>query len=130
VREQLRRWLDDHAEQQPPKSPLGTAIRYALSHWTELGKFLEDARIPLDNNASERALHRVALGRKNYLFVGDVKAGRAYPTRESSPQSEEPIGIALAAARAPPRTRGYGSVNRISGTSMPIEYDVELASGP
>lgn len=51
-------------------------VRYALSHWDELGKFLEDARIPLDNNASERALRRVALGRKNYLFVGDVDAGR------------------------------------------------------
>jgi transposase len=76
AREQLRRWLDDQVAQQPPKSPLGTAIRYALSHWTELGKFLEDARIPLDNNASERALRRVALGRKNYLFVGDVHAGR------------------------------------------------------
>jgi transposase len=58
------------------KSPIGTAVRYALSHWAELGKFLDDARIPLDNNASERALRRVALGRKNYLFVGDVDAGR------------------------------------------------------
>jgi transposase len=76
VRNSLRSWLDEQHSQQPPKSPIGTAIRYAISHWTELGKFLEDARIPLDNNASERALRRVALGRKNYLFVGDVDAGR------------------------------------------------------
>jgi transposase len=75
-RERLRSWLDEQHDQQPPKSPIGTAIRYALSHWDELGRFLEDARIPLDNNASERALRRVALGRKNYLFVGDVDAGR------------------------------------------------------
>ena len=38
--------------------------------------FLEDARIPLDNNASERALRCVALGRKNFLFVGDIESGR------------------------------------------------------
>jgi hypothetical protein len=41
----------------------------------ELGRFLDDARVPLDNNASERSLRRVALGRKNYPFVGDVDAG-------------------------------------------------------
>lgn len=39
--------------------------------------FLDDARVPLDNNMSERALRRVALGRKNYLFVGDVNAGQS-----------------------------------------------------
>ena len=52
-----------------------TAIRYAVNQWRELGRFLDDARVPLDNNASERSLRRVALGRKNYLFVGDVEAG-------------------------------------------------------
>ena len=56
--------------------PISTAIRYALNQWRELGRFLDDARVPLDNNASERSLRRVALGRKNYLFVGDVDAGR------------------------------------------------------
>ena len=42
---------------------------------SELGRFLDDARVPIDNNASERSLRRVALGRKNFLFVGDVVAG-------------------------------------------------------
>jgi transposase len=51
------------------------AIRYALNQWHELGRCLDDARVPLDKNASERSLRRVALGRKNYLFVGDVGAG-------------------------------------------------------
>jgi len=45
--------------------------------WEELGIFLDDVRVPLDNNASERALRRVALGRKNYLFVGNVAAGES-----------------------------------------------------
>ena len=77
IRDRLKAWLDEQSRRQPPKSPLGAAIRYALGQWTELGVFLDDARVPLDNNASERALRRVALGRKNYLFVGDVAAGKS-----------------------------------------------------
>jgi transposase len=75
ARAKLKAWLDGQREHHPPKSPIGAAIRYGLNHWSELGRFLDDARIPLDNNASERSLRRVALGRKNFLFVGDVDAG-------------------------------------------------------
>jgi transposase len=49
--------------------------RYADNQWDELGVFLDDERVPLDNNGSERALRRVALGRKNYLFVHDGDSG-------------------------------------------------------
>jgi transposase len=72
----LKAWLDQQQARHPPKSPIGIAIRYAIGHWIELGRFLTDARIPLDNNASERALRRVALGRKNFLFVGDLESGK------------------------------------------------------
>ena len=75
ARDRLKAWLDDNVGRQLPKSPIGIAIRYGLKLWPELGRFLEDARIPLDNNASERALRRVALGRKNFLFVGDADSG-------------------------------------------------------
>ena len=77
IHEALRTWLDIQAPRHPPKSPLGMAIRYTLGQWKELGVFLDDSRVPLDNNASERALRRIALGRKNYLFVGDVAAGQS-----------------------------------------------------
>jgi transposase len=76
ARDQLQQWLNREQRRHPPKSPIGVAIRYALNHWDELGRFMQDARIPLDNNASERALRRVALGRKNFLFVGHVEAGK------------------------------------------------------
>jgi transposase len=76
VRVRFKHWLDDQLARQTPKSPIGAAIRYALGHWDEFGRFLDDARIPLDNNASERALRRVALGRKNFLFVGDLDSGK------------------------------------------------------
>jgi transposase len=77
IRERFKGWLDAQRERHPPKSPLGVAIRYTLGQWDELGVFLRDSRVPLDNNASERSLRRIALGRKNYLFVGDVASGKS-----------------------------------------------------
>jgi transposase len=77
IRDRLKAWLDEQRARHPPKSPLGVAIRYTLGQWKELGVFLDHARVPLDNNASERSLRRIALGRKNYLFVGDVAAGKS-----------------------------------------------------
>jgi len=77
IREGIKAWLEAQQPRHPPKSPLGVAIRYTLAQWTELGVFLDDERVPLDNNASERSLRRIALGRKNYLFVGDVDAGKS-----------------------------------------------------
>jgi transposase len=59
-----------------PKSPLGEALTYAVNQRHRLELFLTDARIPIHNNASERRLRVVALGRKNYLFVGHPRAGR------------------------------------------------------
>jgi transposase len=75
LREALKAWLDMKQSEHPPKSPLGVAIRYTLNQWEALGRFLDDARIPLDNNPAESALRRVALGRKNFLFVGHDDAG-------------------------------------------------------
>ena len=77
IRDGLKAWLDAQQPRHPPKSPIAAAIRYALGQWDALGVFLDDARVPLDNNASERPLRRIALGRKNYLFVGDVDAGKS-----------------------------------------------------
>ena len=49
--------------------------RYALSRWTALTRYLDDGTIEIDNNAAERALRVVALGRKNYLFAGSNSGG-------------------------------------------------------
>lgn len=75
LRDKLKAWLNEMKLEQPPKSPLGEAVKYALNQWDRLGRFLENARIPLDNNPAEAALRRVALGRKNFLFVGSDEAG-------------------------------------------------------
>jgi len=71
----LESWLKQRDGTHSPKSAMAAAIRYALNNWTELTRFLEDARIPVDNNRSEAALRVVALGRKNFLFVGHESAG-------------------------------------------------------
>jgi transposase len=74
--DEIKRWLDDNLDVHPPKSPLGVAIRYALNQWEALTRFVEQPQYPLDNNSAERALRVVALGRKNFLFVGHDEAGQ------------------------------------------------------
>lgn len=71
----LKSWLEARQGVHPPKSKLGIAIRYALRQWSELTVFLDDPNVPPDNNRSEAALRVVALGRKNFLFVGHEDAG-------------------------------------------------------
>lgn len=73
---ELKRWLDERKDASEPKGTLGKAIRYALNNWSALTLFLQDAKIPVDNNRSERALRVIALGRKNFLFVGHETAGK------------------------------------------------------
>ena len=75
ILEAFKAWLDEAESLHPPKSPIGEAIRYALAQWDALTLFLTDPHLPIDNNASERALRVSALGRKNFLFVGHDEAG-------------------------------------------------------
>jgi transposase len=74
--QRFQAWLEAQKGLHPPRSPMGKAIAYGLNHWDALARFLDDASIPLDNNASERALRVAALGRKNFLFVGHEQAGQ------------------------------------------------------
>ena len=67
----LRSWLDVQLGRLQGWSRLAEAIRYALSRWTALTRFLDDGRIDLDFNPVERAIRPVALGRKNALFAGN-----------------------------------------------------------
>jgi transposase len=67
----FRIWLEIEKLTALPKSPIGKAIAYALNHWVPLNRFLEDGRLRLDNNRSELELRRQAVGRKNWLFVGN-----------------------------------------------------------
>jgi len=57
------------------KSELAKAINYSLKRWKALTRYRDDGRIEIDNNAAERALRGVALGRGNYLFMGSDAGG-------------------------------------------------------
>jgi len=72
---QFHAWLNHTLTQLPSKSALSGAIYYALARWQALTRYCTDGRIEIDNNAAERALRTVALGRKNYLFVGSDAGG-------------------------------------------------------
>ena len=58
-----------------PRSLMGKAIDYALNQWPSLLAFLEDGQIEIDNNLVENAIRPTAIGKKNWLFIGDGQAG-------------------------------------------------------
>jgi hypothetical protein len=71
----LQEWLKATMAKLSRKSELAKAIHYALERWAALMAFVDDGRVEMDNNAAERALRTVAVGRKNYLFVGSDNGG-------------------------------------------------------
>lgn len=75
VVDELRRFLDARLAQLSRKSTLAEAIRYALTRWDGLIRFLDDGRIELDSNTVERTIRPLALNRKNALFAGSDDGG-------------------------------------------------------
>ena len=71
----LEAWLHAQYERVSRKSETGKAIAYALNRWAALTRFLADGRICLSNNAAERALRGIAVGRKNWTFAGSDRGG-------------------------------------------------------
>jgi transposase len=74
----LHAWLEAQLLRVAGRSTLAEAIRYALSRWEGLTRFLHDGRIELDTNPVERAIRPVALGRKNHLFAGSDGGGHRW----------------------------------------------------
>ena len=75
--ESLKQWLEETLGKLSRKSDTAMAVRYALGRWEALLRFCDDGRIEIDNNAAERALRVVALGRKNFLFAGSDGGGES-----------------------------------------------------
>ncbi len=74
---ELETWLQSQLPRISGKSELAKAIRYALSRLKKLRPYLDHGHLEADNNCAERAMKSVALGRKNYLFVGSEGGGKA-----------------------------------------------------
>jgi transposase len=75
--ESLKQWLEEILGRLSKKSDTAMAVRYALGRWGALMRYCDDGRLEIDNNAAERSLRAVALGRKNYLFAGSDRGGQS-----------------------------------------------------
>jgi transposase len=73
--EAFREWCERQLTQIPGKGDLAKAMRYALNRWAGFALFLDDGRVAIDNNAAERAIKPIVLGRKNFLFAGSDAGG-------------------------------------------------------
>jgi transposase len=74
----IKTWLDAESQLVLPRSPMAQAINYTLNQWEALNRYTEQGWLNIDNNAAERALKRVALGRKNWLFAGHDEAAASH----------------------------------------------------
>jgi len=72
----LERWLREQRGRVSKNSETGKAIDYSLKRWSALTRFLDDGRLCMSNNAAERELRAVAVGRKNWTFAGSDEGGR------------------------------------------------------
>ncbi len=73
-------WLQERQWQVLPKSPVGRAIQYVLPRWGGLTRYCENGALAIDNNLSERMVRPVAIGRKNWMFLGSDNGGKAAAT--------------------------------------------------
>jgi transposase len=80
ILEKLNAWLHQHLTKVPKQHALGKAIYYALNNWEALTNYLKDGRLEIDNNKIENLIRPLALGRKNYLFMGSPSGAKAGAT--------------------------------------------------
>ena len=73
----FRTWLETESPKVLPKSPVRGAMDYTLANWAALSVYIEDGWLDIDNNEGENAVRGIALGRKNWLFCGSDRGGRA-----------------------------------------------------
>ena len=71
----FRTWCEQQLARIPGKGDLAKAMRYALGRWASFTLFLDDPRVAIDNNAAERAIRPISIGRKNFLFAGADAGG-------------------------------------------------------
>jgi hypothetical protein len=86
-------WLDKQGASALPKSPLAEAVGYARNQWAALQVYTTAGFLEIDNNAAERALRDVAIGRKNYLFFGSDVGGETAAVLYTFRQTCQGLGI-------------------------------------
>ena len=123
-------WLKEIQISTPPASKLGQAVSYAVNLEKELKVFLEDGRVPLDNNAVERAIRPVAVGRKNWLFAGSEQGGRMAAVFYTLIESAKRHGLNVFDYLADVMRRLPGLPRRNLSELLPDQWKASLAAAP
>lgn len=76
IADELHAWLTQQRQRVPQGSATARAIDYSLKRWTALTHYLTDGQVPIDNNWIENRIRPIAIGRKNWLFAGSLRAGK------------------------------------------------------
>ena len=91
---EYKQWLESITDAQAlPKSPIRQAINYCLNNWDALTSYTENGCLSIDNNAAEREMKQIALGRKNWMFFGSDKGGRTGAVLFSMTRSAKRSGL-------------------------------------
>jgi len=91
---EFQAWLEGITDTQAlPKSPIRQAINYCLNNWQALLRYTDDGDLSIDNNAAERRMRPIAIGRRNWLFFGSDKGGRTGAVLFSLTQSAKRHGL-------------------------------------
>ena len=93
ILEKFKTWLEAQRAEVLPKSPLGEAIGYALNNWSALIRYTEAGFLSIDNNVAEREMKRIAIGRKNWLFVGSERGGQTAAVLFSFTSTCQRLGV-------------------------------------
>ena len=93
ILDKLHNYLLEIEVEVLPKSPEGRAVRYTLKNWTALTRYCEDGDLEIDNNATERAIRGVAIGRHNWVFFGSDEGGKTAAVLRSLVASCQRAGI-------------------------------------
>jgi hypothetical protein len=93
ILETFQQWLEEQRRQVLPKSPLAEALGYALNNWAALVRYTEAGFLDIDNNVAEREMKRIAIGRKNWLFVGSPQGGQTAAVLISFTSTCQRLGV-------------------------------------
>lgn len=93
ILDKLHAYLLEILAEVLPKSPEGRAVRYTLKNWTALTRYVDDGDLEIDNNATERAIRGVAVGRNNWVFFGSDRGGTTAAVLRSFVASCQRAGV-------------------------------------
>jgi transposase len=93
ILEKFRSWIDKEYPEVLPKSPMAEALGYARNNWTALVRYTEAGFLAIDNNVAEREMKRIAIGRKNWLFIGSPQGGQTAAVLMSFTSTCKRLGV-------------------------------------